>query len=55
MKLTKNITGCTGGAIYPTTFKKGEDCPGDLVDAAIALGALPDEKNAPAKKKAEDE
>lgn len=40
-KLTKDITGCSGDEIYPRTYAAGEECPADLVPAAVALGALP--------------
>lgn len=40
MKLIKDMTGCSGGDIYPRVHAKGEDCPADLIAAAIALGAL---------------
>lgn len=40
MKLTKDITGCVAGAIHPETFAEGADCPDDLLEAAIELGAL---------------
>lgn len=44
-KLTKDITGCSGGEIYPQTYKAGTECPDDLVEAAAELGAL-DKKTA---------
>lgn len=44
-KLTKDITGCSGGEIYPRVYKAGTDCPDDLVEAAAELGAL-DKKTA---------
>jgi hypothetical protein len=49
MKLTKDIEGCSGGAIYPRVFKAGEECPADLVDAAVALGAVPEKAGKEAK------
>ena len=51
MKLTKNIEGCSGKEIHPRTYKKGDECPADLLEAAIALDAL-SEKDAAAAKKA---
>ena len=44
-KLTKDITGCSGGEIYPQVYKAGTECPDDLVEAAAELGAL-DKKTA---------
>jgi hypothetical protein len=44
-KLTKDIFGCSGGEFYPRTYEAGTDCPDDLVDAAVAAGAL-DKKGA---------
>lgn len=52
-KLTKDITGCSGGEIYPRVYKAGTECPADLVAAAAELGAL-DRKTA-AKVEAEAE
>ena len=40
MKLTKDIDGVRAGNVYPETIRKGEDCPPELIDAAIALDAL---------------
>lgn len=44
-KLTTDITGCSGGEIYPRVYRAGTDCPDDLVEAAADLGAL-DKKSA---------
>jgi hypothetical protein len=40
MKLTKDLTGCTGGAVYPVTFEAGASCPDDLLAAAIETRSL---------------
>ena len=55
MKLTKDIEGCSGSEIHPRTYTAGTDCPADLVDAAIALGALPEKEAKAAKAKADAE
>lgn len=47
VKLTKDITGCSGGEVYPRTYAKDEDCPSDLLEAAMELGAV--EKKGAAK------
>jgi hypothetical protein len=43
-KLTKPVTGCANGEIYPREYAAGEECPAELEAAARALGALPDNK-----------
>lgn len=40
MKLTKNIFGCSGKEIHPRVYKAGEECPADLLEAAVDQGAL---------------
>lgn len=39
-KLTKAFYGVPDGAIYPIEYKKGDDCPDELMVAAIELGAI---------------
>lgn len=39
-KLTKDITGCSGGEVYPRVYEAGTECPEDLVAAAAEQGAL---------------
>jgi hypothetical protein len=39
-KFEKAFKGATGGNPYPTDFAKGDDCPKDLLDAAISVGAV---------------
>jgi hypothetical protein len=39
-KLSKPFRGVRNGDIYPTEFAPGDDCPPELMAAAIALGAL---------------
>lgn len=39
-KLTKDITGCSGGEVYPRVYQAGTECPEDLVAAAAEQGAL---------------
>lgn len=38
--LTKDIWGCSGGALEPSLFEAGSWCPPDLRDAAREMGAL---------------
>lgn len=40
MKFIKSFTGATGGKPYPMNFNAGDECPDDLIDAAIELGAV---------------
>lgn len=44
MKLVKQFWGVPDGEIYPRLFDIGEECPVELRDAAIAEGALAEEK-----------
>ena len=39
-KLTKTIEGVTSGKVYPAKFLAGDECPKDLEEAAVALGAV---------------
>lgn len=45
-KLIKEIDGVLPSAVYPVTLPAGAECPPELEDAAIALGALSDEDTA---------
>lgn len=38
--LSKSIEGVPNGAIYPKTFNAGDECPPELLEAAVALDAL---------------
>lgn len=51
MKFTKPFKGATGGNPYPQDFKKGDDCPDDLLEAAKLAGAVAKsvKQKAPAK------
>ncbi|MEM6617456.1 MAG: hypothetical protein AAF619_13095 [Pseudomonadota bacterium] len=40
MKFKAPFSGVKAGEIYPTEFTPGDDCPEELVDAAIALDVL---------------
>lgn len=40
MKFTKSFMGATGGNPYPQDFKKGDDCPDDLLEAAKLAGVI---------------
>ena len=51
-KLTKPFEGVQDGEIYPTQFAKGDECPDELVAAAIAMGALSDKDKAALEKAA---
>ena len=54
MKFNKPFKGVCDGDVYPTSFGEGDDCPKELLDAAIAAGAVKKqtkaEKGAPEKK-----
>lgn len=39
-KLTKAIIGVPDGEIYPREIPAGEDCPENLLDYALGVGAL---------------
>jgi hypothetical protein len=54
MKLTKDIEGCSGGALYPATFAAGSTCPDDLLPAALELGALSEDDAAAAVKRLDE-
>lgn len=43
MKLTKDLLGCSGGAIIPAIHAAGLPCPDDLLAAAIETGSLSDD------------
>ena len=58
MKLTKAIFGAANGEIYPRVYQAGDDCPDELVPAALEAGAISEEDvlaAAEAKAKAESE
>lgn len=53
MKFEKPFVGATGGSPFPTTFNIGDECPPDLIAAALEKNAVVgEEKEAskPAKK-----
>lgn len=53
MKFVKPFVGATGGSPFPTTFNIGDECPPDLIAAALEKNAVEgEEKEAskPAKK-----
>ncbi|OQC19041.1 MAG: hypothetical protein BWX69_03053 [Planctomycetes bacterium ADurb.Bin069] len=39
-KFRKAFAGVPAGEIYPVEYAKGEECPPELLDAAIAVGAV---------------
>jgi hypothetical protein len=39
-KLTADLLGAPDGEVYPRVFKAGEECPPELMEAAISLGAV---------------
>lgn len=56
MKFTKPFKGATGGNSYPQDFKVGDECPDDLLVAAMEANAVSDEKpKAVSKAKADKE
>lgn len=46
-KFRKAFAGVPAGEIYPVEYAKGEECPPELLDAAIELGAVRAPKPAP--------
>lgn len=50
MQFSKEFRGVLAGEIYPTTFKPGDECPPELLDAAISEGVV--EQTAPKTTKA---
>ena len=42
-KLNKDLYGVKNGDVYPTTIEKGQDCPAELLEAALETKAV-DEK-----------
>lgn len=42
-KLKSDLFGAKAGAVHPTTIPAGEECPPELLEAALDLGAV-DEK-----------
>lgn len=51
MKFSKEFRGVRAGEIYPTTFKPGDECPSELLDAAISEGAVQPSAEKPTKAK----
>lgn len=49
MQFTKPFKGVRAGEIYPVEFEPGEECPPELVEAAIQLGAVNEPKAAEVK------
>lgn len=41
-KFIKSFSGVERGAIYPTIFAIGDECPAELEAAALSVGALAD-------------
>ncbi|AUZ06351.1 hypothetical protein ADP71_31730 [Vitreoscilla sp. C1] len=39
-KLTKKFYGVPNGEVYPIEYQKGDECPDELMAAAIELGAI---------------
>lgn len=50
MKVIKEFDGVPDGEIYPVTYKVGDECPPELLDAAKSLGAV-EEKEQKARTK----
>lgn len=40
VKLVKKFEGVPNGEIYPVTYEPGDECPEELLGAAIELGAV---------------
>lgn len=51
MIFSKEFRGVRDGEIYPTTFQAGEECPPELVDAALILEVLEVPEPVESKKK----
>jgi hypothetical protein len=54
MKVTKAFIGVPDGEVYPRNYAPGDDCPPELLAAAVDLGAVAVEEKAdkPAENKA---
>jgi hypothetical protein len=52
MHFNQTFLGCKAGEIYPTEFQPGEECPPELLEAALILGVVdaPKPPVKPAKK-----
>jgi hypothetical protein len=50
MHFNQTFLVCKAGDIYPTEFQPGEECPPELLEAALILGVV-DAPKTPAKKK----
>lgn len=46
-KFRKAFAGVPAGEIYPVEYVKGDDCPPELLDAAIDVGAVKAPKTVP--------
>jgi hypothetical protein len=61
MKVTKEFIGVPDGEVYPRSYQPGDDCPPELLEAAVALNAVdlevadPDGGSDPAKPAAQPE
>lgn len=51
MQVIKPFQGVRDGEIYPESFEPGDECPPELLDAAISLGAVEAEEAAANSKK----
>lgn len=40
MKFCAAFRGVRSGDVYPTSFNPGDDCPEELIEAAMASGAI---------------
>jgi hypothetical protein len=52
MKFTKPFMGVPNGRVYPEMFEAGEECPPELVEAAVELGAVESKRDTKAPKAA---
>lgn len=55
VKLIKDLMGCSGAELYPRNYASGTECPDDLIDAAIEVGAVDGKAAKAAAKAAADE
>jgi len=49
MKFVKPFVGATGGSPFPTTFNIGDECPPDLIAAALEKNAVVGEEKEASK------
>lgn len=40
MKVTKEFLGVPDGEVYPRTYAPGDECPPELLEAAVSLDAV---------------